>query len=266
MMKKPIVLFCLLVTNLLNIQAQPGGALHNTPYSQITASENGEYEFVLLSDQNLDKYEKDALLNWKEAGFSKSEISKLADNLRIELRKEKNLRRKYIKSGLFATNNVGGPLFQVRDFSPDIDLILVANDGSFVVGLNSFVTILNIASSPLKSDLVKTPQKGLIVLRKNGEACSLKFADLLTENDKFGITSEGFFWTEGKSFLKGPTNTIEVTKLNGEALLFDVNNCKVSLKSDLTTSAGNTPQDRTNCSGLALVAGLWALCILRGPI
>jgi hypothetical protein len=261
---KVIILLVCLVSFLLitDIKAQRGSSPWESPYSWITTSENGEFIFVLLSSQNLDDHVRNAVSSWKTAGVSKDDLSKFTEDLLRDMEAERTTRQKYKMSGLFKKGSLEKPIFKVEDFPQEIDSIFVANDGSYIIGLNRFVTMLNIGANPSKSELVKTQQDAIVVLFPDGrESCSYKLADFISEKDKLGITSEGFYWAEEKSSLDNRTNTLKIEKLNGDEVLFNAKTCKISQENS-STSSESTSKKSPFCGGLTLFVSFCIIFLL----
>jgi hypothetical protein len=222
MSKKPIVVFvAMMMLSALAIVAKADSPTQ--PSTKFYSSENKKYVFVmLLSDDELELLR--SLTDFRRKELQKSNLSelkkkKLDASILSEYLKEKGLREKYKRTGLYLR---GDPqklvwaaewTFDEYIFGGDIK---VANDGIHLVQLNGWIR------RNLQRNAPDFGQEVLCFISSGKKIRSYKAGQIVSENEKLEETGSGYFWNQARSILNNGTHTFTIRKVNGDRLIFDV--------------------------------------------
>lgn len=226
------------------------------PTSHVNESSNGRFVFVRLSAVDLDRYRHEAIKGWRKAGLSGEKLRNLLLGLEAEIRKENGLRRRYSVDGVYEAKS-DKLVFQTKAhlFSQSV---LVSDGGNYVVGINNFVTdfTLKAGMKITKTYIDSVSQDIISVIFRDGRPnCGTKFSEIVSETDRFNLTSEGILWMEDVASLDEITNRVLITKLNGSVVVFDVANCTI-------LSPKNPAATETTESGCLGLLGLFVSTFL----
>jgi hypothetical protein len=224
-----------------------------SPWSEVTYSNNKKYVFVLVSNGSLSEYELKTRQSWEPLQLSSQELKDYEFGLSRNLQEENEIRRIYPNSGLYKVGNLTNPLWSVSPENTEnwitrMDEKYVANDGTYVIGYNPHV-------AELSNGVPNKEEAGVFIYSSSFGSKSYKVSELTDEQDVFANSMHGYFWANKNLNIDEQHKIFSLIKQNQKGKLeFSINSGE---------SLSNLPKKQSSCFGLIiLISIVIKLCVL----
>lgn len=188
--------------------------------SKLAYSDNGNFVFVLVSNDSLEDYAVITRKSWEPLNLSLQELKEYEKNLAGVLAEEIRIRNLYSSSGLFLKSNPKKVLWkipsqEIKRWLDELDNVFIADDGSYVIGYNPEVT-------ETESGLPNKIETGVFIYSSDFGYLLYKVSELTNQSDTFVKSSEGYYWAKKEPILDKQNKTFTLIKQDESKLKFSL--------------------------------------------